>query len=188
MLVRFVLCAAWAIATPALLYAQSMPEGYLCCNMRTDGSWISDSNYADGGVQLVPAGTPIKVTGYGRHRVHVDIGDRQQSIGNDYSRDIPLEAFAKRYVVAEDPRKKLASYPAQVRRAIESARLTTGMTRSQVLMSVGYPISSENPDINAKVLRFWRSSFAEFQVVFDGKDRVKEIITDPLTRNLVVLD
>jgi hypothetical protein len=61
------------------------------------------------------------------------------------------------------------------------------MTREQVLMAVGYPVSSENPNLDAKVWRFWLNSFAEFQVVFDG-DRVKEITTDPQTRNLVVMD
>ena len=46
--------------------AKDRYEGYLCCNMRSDGSWISDSNYAEGGKRVIPAGTPVKVTGYGR--------------------------------------------------------------------------------------------------------------------------
>jgi hypothetical protein len=41
---------------------------------------------------------------------------------------------------------------------------------------------------DAKVLRFWLSSFAEFQFVFDDQVRVKEIVTDPATRNLVVME
>jgi hypothetical protein len=32
------------------------------------------------------------------------------------------------------------------------------------------------------------SSFAEFQVVFNADGRVKEITTDPQTRNLVVME
>ena len=52
-------------------------------------------------------------------------------------------------------------------------------------MSLGYPISSENPDLDAELWRYWMSSFAEFQVQFDGSGRVREITTDPNTRNLV---
>ncbi|GIZ50654.1 hypothetical protein [Noviherbaspirillum aridicola] len=188
MRLRPVLPAALLALLPVAVFAQAMPEGYLCCNMRTDGSWISDINYQESGKRVIPAGTPAKVTGYGRYRVHVSLDGSKQAIGNDYSRDLDLESFARRYVVAEDPRLKLGSYSPKVREAIKSARLLPGMTREQVLMSVGYPVSSENADLNAKVWRFWLSSFAEFQVVFDGKDRVKEVVTDAQTRNLIMAD
>lgn len=180
-----VFIAAAALSSAA--GAQPTFEGYLCCNLRTDGKWISDINYAEAGKRIVPVGTPAKVTGYGRYRAFVDLGDNtKQAIGNDYSRDLDMGAFAQRYVVADDPKKKLAGYSAAHREAIASARIMPGMTREQVLMAVGYPVSSENPNLDAKTWRFWLSSFAEFQVNFDDKGRVKDIATDPATRNLVV--
>lgn len=36
-----------SVSTAVLAQATSYPAGYLCCNMRTDGSWISDINYQD---------------------------------------------------------------------------------------------------------------------------------------------
>jgi hypothetical protein len=48
------------------------------------------------------------------------------------------------------------------------------------------PVRSENPSLDAGLWRFWRDSFTEFQVPFDDQDRVREVSTDPLTRNLVV--
>lgn len=188
MLTRMVLGGLIAACATAALADNEMPEGFLCCNMRTDGSWISDINYAENGKTMIAAGTPVKVTGYGRYRVYVEFNGGKQAIGNDYSRTMELPAFAKRYIVAEDPTKKLAGASPKVRKAIETARLLPGMTRDQVLMSVGYPVSSENPQLDAKVWRYWLTSFAEFQVVFDGNDRVKEITTDPQTRNLVVME
>jgi len=169
-------------------FAQPTYDGYLCCNLRTDGSWASDSNYAESGKRIVPAGTPTRVTGYGRYRVHVDFAGSKQAIGNDYSRDLDLGTFAQRWVVQADPNAKIAGYPPKIREAIRSARLTRGMTRDQVFMAVGYPISSENPHLDAPVLRYWISSFGEYQVVFDNAGRVREVTTDPQTRNLVVLD
>ncbi len=173
--------------TAATVQAQPNYDGFLCCNLRTDGSWISDSNYAESGKRVIPAGTPVKITGYGRQRVNIQVDGKSQSIGNDYSRDLNLEAFAKRYVVTEDPKPKIAAAPAKMREAIQSQRLMPGMTREQVLQSVGYPISSENPNLDARTWRMWLSSFAEFQVIFDERGRVKEVTTDPQTRNLVVM-
>ncbi len=179
------LLAAALLAASAGAPAQEKYDGYLCCNMRSDGSWISDSNYAENGKRVVPVGTPVSVTGYGRHRVNVRIDGERQAIGNDYSRDIGLADFARRYVVTEDPAAKIAGYPAKIQDAIKRAKITPGMTREQVLMSLGYPISSENPDLGADLWRYWMSSFAEFQVQFDGSGRVREITTDANTRNLV---
>jgi hypothetical protein len=169
-------------------FAQDPEQGYLCCNMHTDGSWISDINYADNGMRIIPAGTPVTLLGQGRYRINVDIAGKRQSIGNDYSRDLDLNAFAARYVVKTDPALALATYPQKTQAAIRAARLIPGMTREQVFMSVGYPVTSENPDLNAKILRFWISSFSEFQVVFDERGLVKEITADPQTRNLVLFD
>jgi hypothetical protein len=173
-----------AIASQA--QAQEKYDGFLCCNMRTDGSWISDSNYAENGKRIIPAGTPVKVTGYGRYRVKIEINGaggkpEKQALGNDYSRDLDNAAFAKRYVVREDPRPKIAKAGEKTRKAIESARVTKGMTREQVLMALGYPISSENPNLDAELWRFWLGSFEQFQVLFDAKGRVKDVIGDPQT-------
>ena len=48
-----------------------MLSGYTCCNLRYNKDWINDVNY--GQLPMIPAGTPIKVTGYGRYRASVDI-------------------------------------------------------------------------------------------------------------------
>ncbi len=187
MKLRHLLITATFLTAPRAALAQPTPEGFLCCNMRSDGSWISDINYAEGGKRIIPAGTPVKVTGYGRYRVRIEVDGSRQAIGNDYSRDLDMGQFMARYVVQDDPKKKLATYPERIRKAIESARVMPGMTREQVFMAVGYPVSSENPSLDAPILRFWLSSFAEFQLSFDDTGRVKEITTDPTTRNLVVM-
>ena len=174
-----------ALATLPVAAAES---GYLCCNLRSDGAWISDSNYAESGKTVVPFGTPVKVTGFGRYRVLVEIGGRPQAIGNDYSRDLPMEAFARRYVVAEDPRRVVAALPDRIRRAIESARVTSGMTRGEVAMAIGWPISSETPHLDARVWKYWLWSFSPYDVVFGPDGRVQRVETDPETRARVVID
>jgi hypothetical protein len=181
--------AALVLASTAVLAeATSYPAGYLCCNMRTDGSWISDINYQDAGKKGLPVGTPLKVTGYGRYRVNVEINGQKQSIGNDYSRSMPLDVFARRYVVEQDPLARIVTFPKKIQDAIASARLTKGMTREQVVMAVGYPVSDENPSLDSQEWHFWLSSFAEFVAVFDDKGLLQRVDTDFDTRSQVYLE
>lgn len=156
--------------------------------MRTDGSWISDINYDENGKRIVPAGTPIKVTGYGHYRVKVDVNGKSQAIGNDYSRDLALDAFAKRYVVSDDPAAKIGAFPKKIQEAIASARISKGMTREQVLMSVGYPVSSENHNLDDKTWRFWLSSFVEFRVKFDDSGHVVDVEGDGDAKSKVLME
>jgi hypothetical protein len=169
-------------------FAQDKPVGFLCCNMRSDGSWISDINYDENGKHIIPVGTPVKVTGYGHYRVKIDINGKSQAIGNDYSRDLPDDVFAKRYVVPDNPAAKIAAFAPKVQAAITAARIVIGMTREQVLMSVGYPVSSENHNLDDKTWRFWLSSFGEYHVVFDNNGLVAEVTGDMDTKSKVLMD
>jgi len=188
---KALLCIAIGAAAQTAA-AQSAPvvpkEGFLCCNMRTDGDWISDINYEESGKRVIPFGTPVKFLDYGRYRVYVEIQGKRQGLGNDYSRDLSREQFAARYIVTADPRKQAAKASPKIRKAIESARLTKRMTRAQVLMAVGYPVSSENPDLKSHIWRFWLGSFSPFTVAFDEAGRVKAVEADAQTLLRVYLE
>lgn len=150
-------------------------EGFLCCNLRSDGRWISDSNYRESGKTILPLGTPVRHKGYARYQVLVEIDGQPQTIGNDYSRDLAMDVFARRYLVKEDPRPKVAAAPEKIRRAIESARATPGMTREQVIMALSYPMSSENPHLDAPVWHYWLWSFQPFDVHFGPDGTVTRV-------------
>ncbi len=156
---------------------EEMWEGFLCCNYRYDSDWMSDSNYA--GYPMMPVGTPTKITDYGRYRVFTEMGGKKMRIGNDYSREMSNLEFAKRMVVRDDPKLKIAKFPPRIQQAIAAARLVNGMTKDQVIMSIGYPILSENPALDAPVWRYWLSSFEEFQV--NWEKNVVGSVTGPAT-------
>jgi hypothetical protein len=175
------------LATAAPAFAADPPaEGYLCCNMRTDGNWISDINYEESGKSIIPMGTPVRFKSMGRNRVEIEIGGKTQYLGNDYSRDLSLDVFAQRYIVARNPKDLLATMPPRIREAVNSAKVTIGMTREQVVMAVGYPVSSETPSLNAPAWKFWLWSFSPFTVHFDSQGRVNRVETDPDTLAKVV--
>jgi hypothetical protein len=161
-------------------------SGFLCCNMRTYGDSISDINYDEQGTRIVAVGTPARITAYDFRWFNLDLAGKPQRIKNDYSRNIPLPAFAQRYVVTEDPKQKMAAFPPAVRDAILAGKVMPGMTREQVLMAIAYPVASENPSLDAPVWRYWRDSWSEFQVQFDEKGIVKAVVGDPVALSRVL--
>jgi hypothetical protein len=163
-------------------------EGFLCCNMHSDGKWISDINYRGGVLAMIPAGTPVKVTGQGRWRVFVEIGGKAQALGNDYSRTIGLDEFARRLVVAEDPRPKIAAAPPKVREAIQAGKIAKGMTREQVIVAIGHPVTSYNDKIDAPLWRYWLDRSSEYQVFWGDDGRVERLFGSADTRSRVWLD
>lgn len=177
------LLIVWAASPGAM--SQPQRDGFLCCNMRTDGSWISDVNYLDASKQMIAAGTPMRITGFGRWRVLVEVDAKKQAIGNDYSRTLKMEEFGQRYVVEADPKPAIEKFPARIREAIKAARIVRGMTREQVAMAVGYPIASATPELDAPLWRYWTSRSAEYQVFWGEDGLVDKVFGAPATRALV---
>jgi outer membrane protein assembly factor BamE (lipoprotein component of BamABCDE complex) len=135
---------------------------------------------------LIPAGTPIKVTGWGRHRAHVEIDGKPFRLGLDYGREAEtIEKWVAKLIVAADPRAKLAEYSLAVRKAIEGGQVMVGMSREQVIMSLGHPLTSENPRLDAPFWRYWWSSFGEYQVHWAG-ERVAKVTGHPETLALML--
>lgn len=53
-----VLISAAAVVAAGVALGDDTFSGYLCCNMRTDGSWISDINYDESGKTMIPDASP----------------------------------------------------------------------------------------------------------------------------------
>jgi hypothetical protein len=170
-------------ATPS---EPTFPQGFTCCNLHYDGDWISDSNYATS--PMIPVGTPAKVTKYySRYRTSVDIGGKPMRLGLDYGRkEQTLQQWTEKIVVADDPKIKIATFPPAIQNAIKQGKLSKGMTKEQVIMSVGYPLTSENSSLDAPVWRMWVSSWEEYQVLWGSDGLVKDITGDPAALTLVV--
>lgn len=184
------LLRAMAIATGLLLAAGSAAQksddkepalkGYTCCNLHYENDWISDANWSS--LAMLPAGAAIHTTGYGRYRVMVEIDGRKMRLGQDYGRQQSLGDWARKIIVAQDPKPKIASWPARVRDAIRGGKVTLGMTREQAIVAVGYPPLHQTPKLDAPQWKYWHTSFGSYLVVWDGSGRLKDVIADPQTR------
>jgi hypothetical protein len=183
------LFAVIAFCFVTLAQAQPLISGFLCCNMRSDAKgWITDINYEESGKHVVPAGTPANMTGYGRNRFEFDVTGnlprKNYWIGNDYSRKLSMEQFAARYIVKADPNAKMAGFAPKIREAIRGQKIVLGMTKEQVLMSLGYPSGDETPNLDGP-WKFYLWSFSPFTLNFTN-GKLASINTDPDTKAKVL--
>lgn len=170
------LALAGSLAVPASV--QAARSGYLCCNLRVYKDWISDINYEHAYTRVVPVGSPIRVIGSGRYSLVVRVAGRQRSLGNDYSRSLSEQAFARRYIDAEDPRQLIATYDPFTQDAIRRMKVMPGMTETQVRMAIGYPVANYTPRLSARAWQFWLDRSSRFDVVWTAERRVARLAGD----------
>jgi len=185
---------AWAAfsalrVAPAAAADQSAPslpfKGFACCTLHYEKDWISDGNYAV--LPSIPAGTPITVLKYGRHKAYAEINGQKMRLGHDYGREQEsLDQWVHRIVVDVDPTAKIAGYAPDVQAAIRQGRVMTGMTREQAVIAVGYPLTSETPTLDSPIWRHWVSSFEEYQLHWGPDGLINEISAVDSVKSAIV--
>ena len=147
---------------------------FTCCNLHYDGDWISDGNWA--GLPFVPAGARITVSDYGRHRASVVIDGRPMRIGHDYGREQETkEAFVAKLMVKADPKLRLATFSEPVKAAIGAGKVMVGMTKEQVIMSLGYPRTDRTSSTDSASWTYWTSDNEEYDILWSADQTVKAI-------------
>jgi hypothetical protein len=158
---------------------------FTCCNLRYDDDWISDANWST--LPFIPAGTPVVVKDFGRHRANVTIEGRPLRIGHDYGRQQQTkEEFVAKLVVAADPNLRIATFPRDVQAAIRAGKVMPGMTKEQVIISLGYPRTDTTPstDLVEWVYRTYEDE--EYVVIWGTDQRVKTIDGTLKVKRLVI--
>ena len=128
---------------------------------------------------MIPAGTPVTVLGYGKNRANIDVGGKPMRLGHDEGRDQEsLDAWVNKVIINDDPRPRIASYPAAMQAAIKAGKVVRGMSRDQALVSVGYPITSKTKSVDEPVWKMWNSRRGEFDLNFGADGRITTITGD----------
>lgn len=158
---------------------------YTCCNLRYEGDWISDANWVP--LPMIPAGSRIIVKEYGRHRAFVEIEGRPMWIGLDFGREQDtVEKFVARLAVKTNPQEKLATFPKSIRAAILAGKVTTGMTKEQVIMSLGYPRADKTKSVDAAEWTYWIFDEDEYVLIWAADQTLKEVKAASKTKQLLL--
>lgn len=167
-------------APPAAVGEAPISAGYACCNLRYSGDTIGDANLAQ--QAFIPAGTPIRVRRIDGHRAEIEVDGKAMRLVHDYGRDQEsLALWLNRIVVGEDPRPRIARYPAALRKAIAAGQLAKGMSREQAIVAIGYPPAEETGRSEATYWRYWWSNAVPFYVHWTKSGSVGKIEGDAET-------
>lgn len=159
--------------------------GYACCNLHYQRDKISDANWHE--LPFYAAGTPVVITGFQYDRAYVRIDGSEMYIRQEYGREQEtLGTFIGKVVVATDPRPKIAAWPKEVQDAIRAGRVMLGMTKEQVVVAVGYPMTNRTPSLDAPVWKYWIGSFDPYEVVWGPDGRVAEVRAEAPFRARVI--
>lgn len=162
------------------------PSGFLCCNLRVYNDWVSDINYRHDGSRVLAAGTPVRGLSWGRYSLEMQVGQQKLWLGNDYSRSLADRPFSRRYIVADDPRRRLAAAEPFVRDAVRRSQVMDGMRDDEVAMALGYPVANYTPELGARQWKYWIDRTGEFAVNFDRDRRVVSVTGEPRALGVVV--
>ena len=184
---KFVLAAALLLQglAPTTSFADTLMEGFTCCNLHYEGDWISDANWAT--LPFLPAGSRIAVNEFGRQRATVTIDGRRMRIGLDYGREAESkEQFLAKLVVTDDPKLRIATYSPDIQAAIRAGKVMPGMTKEQVIISLGYPRTDTTPSMTQPEWTYWTLAGDRYIVIWGPDERVKDIDSLRKIRPLIV--
>lgn len=147
---------------------------YLCCNIRTETDWLSDGGYLVG--RIIPAGTPVKHLGTSRSVASIEIDGKCFRLSNEFGvRAEPTEVWLKKVLVAQDPNAKLKTSQPAVQNAIKAGKLMRGMTKEQVVMTLGIPPAHTNSSLNAAEWTYMSNRWVRYTVQFDQNGRLRDV-------------
>src|SRR5262249_54559147 len=138
----------------------------------------NDANYYVGA--LLPLGTPVGVQAMGSDSITFVADGRKLTLSHKYGTgQESLRQFIDKVLVAEDPKPRLARYSRSAQQAIRESRVERGMTKEQVILSLGYPPTHRTLSITANEWTYWYNRWVTYKVQFDDHGVVSTVVGRP---------
>jgi hypothetical protein len=151
---------------------------YTCCNLYYQGDQVTDANYRDG--ELLPLGTPVSVTKLEPNSITFNAQGKVLTLQHIYGRNQePYKQYFDKIFVESNRAEMVANFPPIIRKAIEDGRIEAGMKRGEVVLSLGFPPTDDNPSPEATTWKYWYSRGRSYSVVFDSNGYVSDITGQP---------
>ena len=181
--VSLVVAGCAAAVAPDVLKQWQARSLYTCCNIRyEDPAKIVDANYAVGAI--LPFGSPASVTGMTNKSVTFRAGATDFTVTQSYgtAQETAQQYFAK-ILVDTDPHTRFGTFSPSVQAAIRDGRVERGMTREQVIMSLGYPPTHRTASTDVGTWVYWYNRWVTFNVEFGGDGLVATVVGTAPTNN-----
>lgn len=157
---------------------------YTCCNLHYDDDSIAEANWT--GLPFVPAGSRIVLRGREKNKALVWLEGQKMEIElEDGDKLASIDSVLARIVVAGDPNLKIATYSEPIQKAIRLGQVLAGMTREQVILSLGYPRLDANPSLDATTWKYGLSEKSLFTLVWDADGKLLRVDGSPNARSAV---
>lgn len=164
--------------SPEVLQRYQSRMLYTCCNIHYEGSEINDANYFVG--TTLPLGTPVRVKAMTSDSVTFSADGTELTLYHSYGTEQEsVTAYFDKVLVETDPKTRVAAYSKAVRSAIRDGRVERGMTREQVLLSLGYPPTHRTPSLSSPEWTYWYNRWLTYKVQFDQKGVVTNVVGRP---------
>jgi hypothetical protein len=174
--------------SPEVLQQYQNRTLYTCCNIHYESTNVSDANYYIGGT--IPYGSPVQVKKADRGTLTIQAGTQELNLTHRYG--APNETFqqyADKILVEQDPKLKVSAYSQAAQQAIREGRVELGMTKEQVLLSLGYPPAHRTPSLDGWEWTYWYNQWVTYRVQFGENGKVSQIVgTQVPSRNQEIKD
>ena len=167
-------CGRQAVS-PQVLQQYQDRSLFTCCNLYHEGAELSDADYHVG--TLLPFGTPVKVEKMTGRAVTFDANGTKLTLNHQYGTEQEsAQQYFDKILVVEDPKPTVAAYPEQVRNAIREGRVEIGMSKPQVIASLGYPPTHRTANTSAPEWTYWYNRWVTYKIQFDDAGLVSRFI------------
>lgn len=152
---------------------------HTCCNIYHEEDRITDANYREG--SIIPVGTAVRINGVAPHEVTFVLdGGQKIRLEHLYGREQQSsQQYFEKMFVAVNRGEQVDQMPPILRKAIRDGRVEKGMKRPEVVLSLGYPPTDDNPSPTAEEWTYWYGKGQSYKIRFDSNGYVSEIIGRP---------
>lgn len=151
---------------------------FTCCNLHYQSDEVSDANYWVG--NTIAAGTPVKIESVKPHALTLVAGSTKLTLKHEYgTKEESFEHYIDKLLVPYDPRRRIGEFPDEVKSAIAKSKVERGMTREQVIFSLGYPPAHKTPSLKDLEWTYWYNRWITYKVLFDERGKVAGVVGRP---------
>lgn len=176
------LAACHQPVSPEVLHQWQSQSLYTCCNIHYEKNEVVDANYYIG--STLPFGSQVTVEKVTSDTLTFRAGATELTLVHSYGRDQEsAQQYFQKIFITSDPHVAFASWPKDVQSAISDSRVEIGMTKPQVIMSLGYPPTHRTASTDLNTWVYWYNRWVTYQVQFGDDGKVSNLVGNAPTRN-----